>query len=307
MNTSIRHLRALVTLAELQNFTRAAAASHLSQPAFSALISGLEASIGLRLFDRSTRSVALTAEGRDLLASARRVVEDFDLALAGARDRAALRTGKVSLAVLPSLAARWLPPLMATFRQRYPGVDIAVADVLSDTCNAMVLGGQADFALATTSLNVSSLQFTEFCKDDFFLVCQPAHPIAKLSRIRPSDLVKWPFIHLVRSSSVRQYVDAVVHPLQLQMVMEVGQLTTVIGMVSAGLGISVVPGLALFQFDHPGVITRRLSLTGMQRTIYLVTRRDRSLSLPSQSFYRLIIENKPLFEPDPESPANLAP
>ena len=96
-----------------RNFTRAAAAMHLSQPAFSALIGGLEETLGVRLFDRSTRHVALTVEGAEFEGPARRVLAEFDSAVAGMHDRGALRRGRVSLALLPSLAAGWLPAVLA--------------------------------------------------------------------------------------------------------------------------------------------------------------------------------------------------
>jgi DNA-binding transcriptional LysR family regulator len=106
---SLRQLRAYALLLQERNFTRAAAAMHLSQPAFSALIGGLEESLGVRLFDRSKRHVAPTVEGIDFEGPARRVLAEFDAAVAGMHDRASLRRGRVSLALLPSLAAGWLP------------------------------------------------------------------------------------------------------------------------------------------------------------------------------------------------------
>src|SRR6476661_6451586 len=111
MQPSIRQLRAFVRLVEESNFTRAAKAMHLSQPAFSALIGGLEAALGVRLFDRSKRHVALAPEGAEFHASALRALAEFDRAIAGVNDRTALRRGRVSIALLPSLAAGWLPKI----------------------------------------------------------------------------------------------------------------------------------------------------------------------------------------------------
>lgn len=293
MNPSIRHLRAFLELARQQNFTRAAQACHLSQPAFSALISGLEEAIGLKLFDRSTRSVALTVEGAAFEDSARRVVQDFDAALAGVRDHATRSRGRVAVALLPSLAANWLPQVLSVFHARYPGIELDMADVLSDVCLARVASGQADFALSAASANTPLLQASEFCSDDFYLVCPSGHPLAALARVRPKDLANWPFIHLAPSTSVRQNLTSAIHPVQLQTIMEVEQLATVMGMVRAGLGISVVPGLTLFHFNQPGIVIRRLPLGGLSRKLYLVRRRDRSLSIAAQSLYDLMLEQRP--------------
>jgi len=293
MGASLRQLRAYSLLLRERNFTRAAAAMHLSQPAFSALIGGLEQSLGVRLFDRSKRHVAPTVEGADFEPAARRVLAEFDTAIAGIRDRAALRRGRVSLALLPSLAAGWLPDVLARYRASYPGITVDVADVLSEPCIELVTTMRADFALAAVRVETPELQAEVFCTDDFHLVCRADHPLAAVRTIKLHDLAAWPFIHLSRSSSVRQYLDAAFHPQAMDTVMEVDQLATVMGMVRAGLGISVVPALALFHFQQPEIATRPVRLPGLARRIYLVRRRDRSLSLAAQALHDLVLANRP--------------
>lgn len=293
MNASTRQLRAFITLAEERNFTRAAAASHLSQPAFSALIRQLEESLGVRLFDRSTRHVELTAEGEEFEIAARRVLAEFDAALSAMHERAARQRGRVSIALLPSLAADWLPGVLAGFRAEYPGIEITVADVLSEPCIERVRSGHADFALAATRADTPELRAELFCSDDFHLVCPAGHPLARVRNPRPKDLAAWPFIHLSRTSSVRQYIDAATHPQTLPSVLEVEQLATVSGMVRAGLGISVVPALTLYQFRSPDLAIRPLRWAGLTRKIYLVRRRDRSLSVAAQGFYEWVMARRP--------------
>jgi len=293
MNVSLRQLRAFIALAEQRSFTRAAVLTHLSQPAFSALIRALEDALGLRLFDRSTRHVELTVEGREFEGSARRVIAEFDGALAGVRDHAARRRGRVSLALLPSLAAGWLPGVLAAYRATYPGIELEIADVLSEPCIERVASGRADFALAAIRADTPELRAELFCSDDFHLVCRADHPLADARELRPRDLAAWPFVHLARTSSVRQYLEAAFHPQQMDTLMEVEQLATVMGMVRAGLGISVVPALALFHFQQPELVTRPLLLAGLTRQIYLVRRRDRSLPLAAQSLHDLMLEQRP--------------
>src|SRR2546430_16718682 len=102
MNISSRQLDAFIALAQLSGFTLAAQRCHLSQPAFSALIKGLEDGVGVRLFDRSTRHVALTQEGAQFLDAAQRIRADLGDAVHGLREAAALQRGRVSIALLPS-------------------------------------------------------------------------------------------------------------------------------------------------------------------------------------------------------------
>lgn len=294
LNLSLRELNAFLVLAEQRNFTRAAALCHLSQPAFSALVKGLEDTVGARLFDRTTRSVELTAEGRVLVEPARRLLRDAGSALAGVRDHAARRRGRVAIALLPSLAAGWLPPLLARFHHQHPGIEIDVADVLSDACIERVRSGSADFALASTRSATPELHTQEFCRDQFHLVCQRDHGLAKKrGRIELNDLAAHPIVHLARSSSVRQYVEAAIFPMQLQTMMELDQLSTVAGMVRAGLGITIVPSLTLFHFADARLVTRPLHAPTLVRRVYMVRRADRPLSTAAAGLHELLMAARP--------------
>jgi len=289
---STRQLRAFLALAEQRSFTRAAQQVHLSQPAFSALIRALEASLDARLFDRSTRSVELTVEGRLFEASARQLLGDFGAAVGHLRDHLQLRTGRVCLAALPSLAAGWLPAILAEYKAQWPGVELSLHDSLSDDCLDLLRGGVVEFALASTGANSAGLQTEVLCSDGFHLVCRKDHPLAKhkTAELKLKDLAPFPFVHLARNSSVRQRLDAALHPMRLNTVLEVEHLATVAGMVEAGLGISVVPALTLFHFQRPGLVTRALKITGLKRRIYVVQREGESLSVAAQALRTLIVK-----------------
>jgi LysR family carnitine catabolism transcriptional activator len=293
-NVSTRQLQAFVDLADLRNFTRAASRTHLSQPAFSALIRALEEALGARLFDRTTRSVDLTAEGNAFIHAARRLLHDADQAFDDLGDHAARRRGRVSIALLPSLAAGWLPKILATYCAKHPGIAVDVADVLSEACIEQVMTMHADFALAAVRVETPELQAQMFCADNFHLVCRIRHPLARAdAALTPRELAAYPFIHLSRTSSVRQYLEAALHPQAMKTMMEVDQLATVMGMVRAGLGISLVPALALFHFKHPEIVTRPVRLPGLTRRIYLVRRRDHSLSIAAQALHDFVLKNRP--------------
>lgn len=288
---SARQLRAFVALADQRNFTRAAQTCHLSQPAFSALIRTLENMLGARLFDRDTRSVQFTPEGRMFDASARRLLEDMQGAVGNFADHVERRKGRVSVAALPSLAAGWMPMILAEFMQSWPGITVELHDALSDPCIALLRNHQADFALAATGAGeaASDLRGRELCSDHFHLVCKADHPLAKLPKLSARQLAPWPFIQMARHSSVRQSLDAALHPLRLKTVFEVEHLATVMGLVEAGVGISVVPALALFHFRRETIATRPLPIPGLTRKIYLVQRRESGLSVAAQTLYELIV------------------
>lgn len=293
MNLSARDLRALLALIEEGNFTRAAQRVHLSQPAFSALIHALEDSLGARLFDRTTRRVTLTPEGRLLEESARRLLADIESMVANFRDHAQHRKGRVSIAALPSLAAGWLPQVLADFHARYPGVEIALMDTLSEQCKSLVRSGQAELALATAAPGDEDLASEFLCADEFHLVCRADHPLAGRRNVGLRDLAAHPFVHLARSSSVRQHLEAAFHPVQMKTVAEVEHLATVTGLVAAGLGISVVPALTLFQFERPGIVLQPLQLAGLTRELVILRRRQQSLSANAQALHDLMVRSKP--------------
>lgn len=293
LNVSTRQVKAFLALAEQKNFTRAADQCHLSQSAFSTLIRTLEEAISIRLFDRDTRKVELTPEGRLFLAGASRLLEDFRAALADLGEHAARRRGRVALAALPSLAAGWLPGVLAEFRSRYPGIELDVADELSESCVERVRSGRADFALAAVRASAPELRTDPFCSDRFHLVCRVDHPLARRRKLTLAQLAGEPFIHLARSSSVRQHIEAAMRPAQMNRVMELEQLSTVAGMVRAGLGITVVPSLTLFHFQHPDLATRPLNAPGLKRELFVIRWKDRSLSSAAQALLEFLVARKP--------------
>lgn len=293
MNLSNRHLRAFVVLSKLRNFTKASEQCHLSQPAFSALIQQLESGVNARLFNRDTRNVQLTQEGLLFAESAERLLRDMDGVLQNMSDHVERRKGRVALAALPSLCAGWLPSVLSEFRDRYAGIEISLTDTLSDQCIDAVRRGKADLALASSPPHQGDLSTQLLCSDSFHVVCHKQHPLAAQKSVSAEDLVRHPFIHMSRSSSVRQHLEALLHPLQMNTILEVAHLATVMGMVEGNVGISVVPALTLFHFERANIVTRPLRAPGLQREIYIITRSGERLSVAAQALMDLIVQRRP--------------
>jgi DNA-binding transcriptional LysR family regulator len=162
-------------------------------------------------------------------------------------------------------------------------------DLLSDPCIDMVRRGAADFAIAAMGADMAGLSAQPFCTDDFHLVCHRDHPLAHKRAPGVGDLVDAPFIHLARNTSIRQYLDAALHPTKLRGGMEVEHLATAAALVAANLGITVIPALALFQFRLPELVVRPLPLPGLVRTLYVIRREGRSLSVAAQGLLELLL------------------
>src|SRR5687767_5771011 len=143
MNITLRQLEILVAAADAGSFSKAAEMLGVSQPSLSETIRRIEAELGLRLFDRTTRSLVLTADGRHAVAVARELVRDVKLAFDSIARRRQGRQGRVTVAALPSVACAILPGAVGAFARALPGVEIAVLDVLHERAVALVGDGIA--------------------------------------------------------------------------------------------------------------------------------------------------------------------
>lgn len=294
MNLSARQLRAFLAVVEERHFTRAARRCHLTQPAFSALIQSLEESIGVRLFDRSTRRVELTAEGVHFLKSAPRLLNDIDALLGEMRELASKRRGRVAIAALPSLAAGWLPGILALYASTYPGVELLLHDALLEPCLQRVREGEVDLALAARGSDMSGLLAEPLCEDRFHLVCRRDHGLAKKRAVSLKSLAGESMIHLGRASSIRQSLSSYDALQGLPVALEVDHLATVTGLVLAGIGVTLVPGMTLFHFRHPDLAIVPLAKDSeIRRQLFVVRRDNRILSQAAQAFHELVMRERP--------------
>lgn len=293
MNLSVRQLKAFLLLAEERNFTRAAQRCHLTQPAFSAVIQSLEEALGVRLFDRSTRRVELTPEGWHFHRSAPRLLNDIEALVSEMREYVSKRRGRVAVAALPSLAAGWLPNIYAKFSAMYPGVRLTLHDALLEPCLAQVREGEVDMAIAALGRDMSGLEAEPLCEDRFYLICRYDHHLANCAAVDLAMLSEEGMIHLGRGSSIRQSLMARPDLTMLRTTLEVDHLATVTGLVLAGLGVSLVPGMTLFHFRHPGLRIIPLSAgSEIRRKLYLVRRANRSLSQAAAAFHALLMQER---------------
>jgi DNA-binding transcriptional LysR family regulator len=288
-NISTKQLHAFIALNELKHFTRAAERCHLSQSAFSSVISKLETSVGARLFERDTRNVTLTPEGELFAGVARSLYAEIDAAFDNMADYVARRRGRVALAALPSLAANGLPAIIAEYRKRYPGIVVTLHDALSDQCLTMLREGRVDFVLTAPGPNLSEFEAKTLCSDPFYLVCRRDHRLAGKTCITLEDLEGCEMVHLAKSTSVRQHVDQLLRNVAtVHSGLEVEHLATVAGLVQHGLGVSLVPELTLFQFRLLDLVAIPVDAPDIVRPIFIVRPKDRGLSIAAQGMLELV-------------------
>jgi len=291
INCSLRELEVFLTLAETLNYRRAAERLHLSQPAVSGVIARLEAALGTALFERSTRAVRLTEAGAVFVERMRLVQQQADAAVLAVRDVSELRSGRVRVAALPSLAATAVPTAFARFAAQYPGVRLEMLDSLSGPAFDLVRAGQADFALTAANPAYADLAYTPLGEDRFVLLLPAEHALARRKKpLRWAETLELPHISMPRPTSVRQYAEEAFlqNGLRFAPRYEVEHLATINAMVAAGLGVAALPELAALVAQGPSVLRRRLVEPVMQRPLGLVTPRGRRLSAAAQALVELL-------------------
>ena len=147
MNLTLRQLRAFAAVAETGSFTAAAATLHLTQSALSVLVRELEREMGVQLFDRHTRRVLLSEAGREFQPSVQRLLADLAGAVAGVTDLRDKKKGVLRLAAPQLMACTLMPRVIAAYRERYPGLDVRLADTLPEHLLAGVLSGEVELAV----------------------------------------------------------------------------------------------------------------------------------------------------------------
>ncbi|QHD00564.1 LysR family transcriptional regulator [Pseudomonas sp. S04] len=287
---TVKQIRAFLAVAQSLSFAVACERLHLSQSALSLTIKALEESLGGRLFSRTTRNVALTPEGESLLPLARRLIADWDNAEDEMRQRFTLQRGRVTLAAMPSFAGNLLPPILKTFRARYPKVNVTVNDVINEQVLEMVRDRQVELGVAFEPMQSSSLQFTALYVDRFVAVMPSDSPLAGLSEIDWNTLLEQPFITLQRPSTVRVMLEEHLQARQtrLPVAFESHQLATVGRMVASGLGVSAVPALCAAQMRELGAHCITLGEPVVERAIGILTKPGHELSAAAQALFDIL-------------------
>jgi len=288
-NVSLPTLRLFLRVAQTCSFSETARLEHVSQPALSRTIRLLEEQLGARLFDRDTRNVLLTAAGAQLQPIAERLIGEYDLAFSDLAQALSGERGRVTVGALPSVAAAFLPAILARFRSERPQVEVRVEDDLSSPLLDSLQDRRIDFAVTIAPEQTGQLDFQPLFSDECLLVMRKGDPLDAPTPISWAALENARFIAMAPASSVRRMTDVafaranvVVRPLY-----ECAHLSTVGGLILAGLGLSALPASTLPLMGSPDLVTRPLTQPSVSRSIGLVTLKSRSPSPPAEALMRL--------------------
>ena len=291
MKFSLADLESFVAVADASSFRRAAENVHVSQPALSRRIAKLEQALGVRLFERTTRTVSLTAVGREFAHRARELLADLEQTLLGMEDIATTRGGEVTVACVPSAAYYYLPRFIRVFHDRYPRIRVRVIDETANTVLASVIRGEADFGLNFVGTQEPEVEFESRLEETFVVACRRDHPLAGKRRVTWAELGRHDYMTVSKSSGNRMLIDLALARAgeRPRWFYETRHVSTLLGLVEAGLGVAAVPRLALPAEDHPTIATIPLVQPGLTRTLGLIRRRGRELSPSASALYELLL------------------
>ena len=294
INFDLNDLQAFRAVAETSNFRKAAEAIHISQPAFSRRIEKLEEALGVRLLDRTTRRVNLTSVGRDFDRKVQQLLDDLDHTLLGIRGVAATRMGEVTIACVPSTVYYFLSQVISRYHERYPKIRVKILDAGANEVLSVVASGEADFGLNFVGGEEPDIDFKPLLEERFVAACRRDHPLAGKRRVSWTEMAQYDYISVSKVSGNRLLLDQALSGLRgrPQSIYETQHVTTMLGLVEAGLGVAAVPSIAMPDADHPLLVSVPLVDPVVTRKIGLIRRKGRTLSPAAQQLYAFFSEMK---------------
>jgi len=280
----LHQLRYFCAVADSGSFSRAAEQSHVSQPSLSQQILKLEDELGARLFDRLGRSVRLTDVGKAFLPRARAVLRELEAARGDAVERKESLGGPVTVGVIPTVAPYFLPPCLTAFSRKFPQVHLTVVEEITPVLLERLRASSIDVAILALPVRGHEFEAVPLLTERLFAALPPKHKLAVRRSLALKDLQAEPFLllrdgHCFRDTAVAACDRARLHP---QIVFESGQFSSLLSMVGAGMGVSIVPEMAV----DKGTRCRYVSIRDEQafRVIGAATLRGRSSTRALQSF-----------------------
>ncbi|HEX8806434.1 MAG TPA: LysR family transcriptional regulator [Candidatus Aquilonibacter sp.] len=273
-----RQLRSAITIARRLSFTAAAEELSVAQPALSQQIAALERELGVRLFDRTNRRVALTDAGRAFVARAERIVADVDAASEEMSAFAGGLRGRVVVGTYQSFAEYTLPKLLGRFHTEHPGIEVALREGMADALLAALHAGTMDVFVGdvtTPSLSMQGFRSEPLYEDELVIAVAARHPLAKRASVRIDELRHESFVIFRPGSRMTARLNALAHAagFEPRVAFESEDSLTVRSLVAEGLGIALYPR-TIGNTPGPNVALLSVAPQPILRTMSLVTRAE---------------------------------
>lgn len=284
VDLSVRDLRLIVEVADRRSFTGAAESVHLSQSALSRAVNDAERRVGAQLFERTTRSVEVTAVGAEVVSIGRSMLAEFER---GLREIALFRDGVggvVRIAALPTIAAGMLPGVVAELKRTAPHIDVDISDTLAHVATERLLSGQVDFAITVDEDLPQEVAFTRLVKDRFHVVFRADHPFHGRSHVSWGELAEESLVAFSEDSSLRVLTDQTFAAVGRSpaRAAQARNIAVIAGLVAAGLGVAAAPALVLPLMDFADLEVAELVEPAVDRDLGLAYVPGRSISPAAQ-------------------------
>jgi LysR family transcriptional regulator, hydrogen peroxide-inducible genes activator len=277
-------LRYVCAVAETGSFSRAAERCQIAQPSLSQQVLKLERDLGAKLFDRLGRSVRLTEAGRAFLPHARSILSQMETARSSVADQCADLRGSVAVGAIPTIAPYLMPRYTTAFAKKYPEAKLRIVEETTPILVEGVRDLSIDVAILALPLRHKDLELFPLRTEPLFAVLPRDHPRAASESLALRDLRGESFVmlrdgHCFRDLSIAACSHAKVTP---RIAFESGQFSSIFGMVAAGVGISLVPEMAIDR--HAGCRYVRLRDGRATRSIVAAVLRGRSFNRVQEAF-----------------------
>jgi DNA-binding transcriptional LysR family regulator len=283
----LANLNAFIAIAETGSFSAAGERLHLTQPAISKRIAGLEQQLNVRLFDRLGREINLTEAGRALLPRAYQILNVLDDTRRALTNLTGEVTGRLSLATSHHIGLHRLPPLLRTFTRTYPNVALDIEFLDSEVAYDEILHGRAELAVITLAPQPhSSVKAVAVWDDLLEFVAAPEHPLANIENVSLADVAGYPAVFPGGNTFTHHIVSGLCEAqgIKPNIAMSTNYMETIKMMVSIGLAWSVLPRTML---DEQ---VARIPLPGIQlrRELGYIVHTERTLSNAAKAFMALL-------------------
>jgi LysR family hydrogen peroxide-inducible transcriptional activator len=297
---NLRDLKYIIAVAETHHFGKAAERCFVSQPTLSGQIKKLEEELGVAIFERTSRSVEITPIGLEILDHARQIMEQADVIQQLAQAHQDPLAGPLRIGAIPTLSPYLMPLILAPLRKQLPQMKLVLSEELTDTLIERLRNHEIDAALLATPVEEPDLDALPLFDEPFWVAFPRKHAFYNKDRITQRDLDKENLLLLAEGHCLAQQAMEVCHLKERQAQGEMADLRaasleTLIQLVGAGFGITLVPALAMrgSWTSGTGVVAQPLKMANASRRVSLVYRHSFPRQEALQAFAEIILANLP--------------
>lgn len=290
LTITLKQLETFVAVAECNGFRRASERLNLSQSTVTSHVQLLERELGATLLNRTTRSIRLTEAGRSLLARVTETIDNLEDIVINLRRLSSIDYGSVTILSAPSFASSILPSVLADFQRRHPNVSVRFREAFGHEILDALRKEEAEFGIGPIISRQKDFDFQFIMKDQFFAVMSRDNPLAEKEVVNFKEIVDQPILAMPHASAIRKTLETLFasEGSSLRPKFEMLHHETLVAMARAGLGVAILPGIALTPSDIRRLHVAKLARPRLSRDIGIITQRGNLLSATARAFVNAV-------------------